>query len=195
MLDKNPNRILGIDFMLIQSEFSLSSPNIILCSNPFLKTEFLRRFIDSSDIPVFFLDFDLLYSGYVSSGLVENNDNVTIFRPNKTRLLKDLKTIVEKISNERIFLIIDSFNGLYNMFDELESIRFINAIIMLLSTVGKHKDSVILVSALARKNDVGNWIISPGGRHLVDSKKLRMYYLTMSDGVINLNPTKSKLSV
>lgn len=187
VLDKNPKWILDIDLVQLKNEFSDKNPNIILCSKPFVKSEFLNRLIDSTTFPVIFLDFDLLYSGYVISGMIKKNENVKIIRSSRTNLEKDLKEIIERISKEKVLVILDSFNGVYNMFDELESARFINATIMLLSSVARHTKSLIVATAMAIKNDSGEWILSPSGRHLIDSKKSGMYGLEISQTSLILN--------
>jgi len=181
VLDKNPKQILDDSLAQIKNEFPDTSPNIILSSKPFLKSEFLIRLINSNNFPVVFLDFDLLYSGFVISGMIKKNDNVRIFQSSKINWEKDLKEIIKKISSEKVLVILDSLNGVYNMFDELESARFINAAIMLLSNVARHTKSMIVVTAISIKNDKGEWILSPGGRHLINSKKSGTYYLSMSE--------------
>lgn len=186
-MDKNPKWILDIDLVQLKNEFSDKNPNIILCSKPFVKSEFLNRLIDSTTFPVIFLDFDLLYSGYVISGMIKKNENVKIIRSSRTNLEKDLKEIIERISKEKVLVILDSFNGVYNMFDELESARFINATVMLLSSVARHTKSLIVATAMAIKNDSGEWILSPSGRHLIDSKKSGMYGLEISQTSLILN--------
>ncbi len=185
MLDKNPEQILDNDLTQIKNEFSEKSPSIILCSKPFLKSEFLIRLINSHTIPI--MDFDLLYSGYVISGMVKENKDVKVFRPSRTNWEKDLNEIIEKTSREKVLVILDSLNGVYSMFDELESARFINAVIMLLSSVARSTKSLIVVTAMAIKNDNAEWILSPSGRHLMDSKKSGMYYLGMSETSLILN--------
>jgi len=193
VLDKNPNWILDNDLVQLKNEFSDKNPNIILCSKPFVKSEFLNRLIDSTTFPVIFLDFDLLYSGYVISGMIKKNENVKIIRSSRINLEKDLKEIIERISKEKVLVILDSFNGVYNMFDELESARFINATIMLLSSVARHTKSLIVATAMVIKNDSGEWILSPSGRHLIDSKKSGMYGLEISQTSLVLNSIDKKL--
>jgi hypothetical protein len=197
VLDKNPNQVLDNDFVQMRGEFSEKNPNFILCSKPFLKTEFLNRLINSHTIPVIFLDFDLLYSGYVCSELIKKNENVRIIHSDRTNWERNLKEIIEKISREKSLVILDSLNGIYNMFDELESSRFINAAIMLLSSVARYTESQIMVTAMTIKNDNREWILSPGGRHLMDSKKSGLYYLGMSEtslilDIIDKNQVDSK---
>ena len=33
--------------------------------------------------PIIFVDMDLLYTGYIESGMIQKKNNVTIFHPNK----------------------------------------------------------------------------------------------------------------
>jgi len=186
VLDKNPQQILDNDLVHIKKDFSTKNPNIILCSEPFLKAKMLINLIDSVAFPVIFLDFDLLYSGYVVSEMIKKNENVEIYRPNKTDLKKIISEIAKKISNEKFLVIIDSLNGFYNIFDEKESGRFINASLMLLSSIGREGDSLVIITAITRKNDDGEWILSPGGKHIIESKKSGMYHLKRISGSIML---------
>ena len=186
VLDKNPQQILDNDLVHIKKDFSTKNPNIVLCSEPFLKAKILIDLIDSVTFPVIFLDFDLLHSGYIGSEMIKKNENVEIYRPNKTDLKKIISEIAKKISNEKFLVIIDSLNGFYNIFDEKESGRFNNASLMLLSSIGRESDSLVIITAITRKNDDGDWILSPGGRHIIESKKSGMYHLKRIGGSIML---------
>lgn len=177
VLDKNPEQILDTELIHMKNEFSNKNPNIILCSEPFLKAEFLNELIDSIKYPIIFLDFDLLYSGYIISEMIKKNDKVEIYRPSKADWKKIISEIAKRISNEKFLVVIDSFNGFYNIFDEKESGRFINASLMLLSSIGRECGSSVIITAMVRKNDNGEWILSPGGRHIIDSKKSGIYHL------------------
>jgi len=177
VLDKNAQEILDNDLTYVKKEFSIKNPNMILCSEPFLKAEILNELIDSITYPVIFLDFDLLYSGYVVSELIKKNERVEIYRPNKIDLKKIISEIANKISSEKFLVIIDSLNGFYNIFDEKESGRFINASLMLLSSISRENGSSVIITAITRKNDGGEWILSPGGRHIIGSKKSGMFHL------------------
>lgn len=177
MLDKNPEQISDNELIYVRNEFSSKNPNVILCSEPFLKSEFLNELINSVNNPVIFLDFDLLYSGYIVSEMIEKNDKVIIYRPSKVDLKKIISEIAKRISNGKNLVVIDSFNGFYNIFDDKESGRFINASLMLLSSIGRENGSSVIITAIARKNDNDEWILSPGGRHIIDSKKSGKYHL------------------
>jgi hypothetical protein len=109
--------------------------------------------------------------------MIKKNDKVEIYRPSKANWKKIMSEIAKRISNEKILVVIDSFNGFYNIFDEKESGRFINASLMLLSSIGRECGSSVIITAMVRKNDNGEWILSPGGRHIIDSKKSGIYHL------------------
>ena len=79
MLDKNPEQIIGNDLTQIQIKFEQNNPNIVLCSKPFHKIEFLNRLINSTEDPIIFIDMDLLYTGYVESKMIQKKENLTIF--------------------------------------------------------------------------------------------------------------------
>jgi hypothetical protein len=192
VLDKNHEQILDSDLTYVRKEFSNKNLNIILCSDPFLKTEFLKELINSNDYPVIFLDFDLLYSGYIVSEMIKKNNKVDIYRPSKEDWKKIITEIANRISNEKKLIVIDSLNGFYGIFDEKESGRFINASLMLLSFIGIESGSSVIITAIVRKNDNNEWILSPGGRHIIDSKKSGMYNLSRMDNSFILSSLNQK---
>ncbi|MEK0330399.1 MAG: hypothetical protein QQN49_04055 [Nitrosopumilus sp.] len=177
MLDKNPESILDNNLTYIQNEFRQKLPSIVLCSETFHKAEFLNRLINSVENPIIFVDMDLLYTGYVESGMIQKKNNVTIFHPDKESWKKELLEIITKVSKKKFLVIIDSFNGVYNMFDDLESARFINSCIMLLSSVGKQTSSSIVIVAMARKKENNEWILLPGGKQIIKSEKTGVFLL------------------
>ena len=177
VLDKNPKNILDNNLTHIQNEFRQNIPSIVLCSEPFHKAEFLNRLINSVENPIIFVDMDLLYTEYVESGMIQKKNNVTIFHPDKVSWKKELLEIITKVSKEKFLVIIDSFNGVYNMFDDLESARFINSCIMLLSSIGKQTSSSVVIIAMARKKENNEWILSPGGKQIIKSGKTGVFFL------------------
>ena len=177
MLDKNPEIILDNNLENIHNEFKKNVPNLVLCSNSFHKIEFLNKLIDSIENPIIFVDMDLLYSGYIESNIIQQKENLVIFQPNKVNWGKKISEIITKGSKKEFLIIIDSFNGLYNLFDDLESARFVNSCIMLLSSLGNHSNSTIVITAMARKKDNNQWTLSPGGKHILKSAKIGIYFL------------------
>lgn len=177
MLDKSPEQILDSKLVHIQNEFKEKIPNIILCSEPFHKAEFLNKLINSFEKQIIFVDLDLLYTGYVESGMIQKKNNLTIFHPTKENWEKKFTEIITKVSKEKFIVIIDSFNGIYNMFEDLESAIFINSCIMLLASLGKDTDSSVIITAMARKKENEGWILTPGGKQIIKSTKTGVYLL------------------
>ena len=177
MLDKSPEQILDNNLTHIQKEFENNIPSLVLCSEPFHKAEFLNRLINSVENPIIFVDMDLLYTGYIESGMIQKKNNVTIFHPDKISWREKLLEIITKVSKEKFLVVIDSFNGVYNMYDDLESARFINSCIMLLSFVGRQTSSSVVITAMARKKENNKWVISPGGKQIIKSGKTGIFFL------------------
>ena len=176
-MDKNPEIISDDNLEYIQNEFKKNIPNLILCSNSFHKIEFLNKIIISTKNPIIFVDMDLLYSGYIESKMIQEKENLMIFQPSNLNWKEKLSEIITKISKKEFLIIIDSFNGIYNLFDDLESARFVNSCIMLLSSLGKQTNSTIVITAMARKKENSEWILSPGGKHIMKSTKMGIYFL------------------
>jgi len=181
VLDKNPEQIIDNDMTQIQMKFEQNNPNVVLCSKPFHKIEFLDRLINSTEDPIIFIDMDLLYTGYVQSGMIQKKENVTIFCPDKTNWVGNLTEIISRVSKDRFLIIIDSFNGVYNLFDDLESALFINSCVMLLSSIGNHVKSSVVITGMARKKEKDGWALSPGGRHIIKSEKTSVYFLKKTE--------------
>ena len=187
MLDKSPEIILDDNLKYIQSEFKKNIPNLILSSNSFHKIEFLNKIISSTKNPIIFVDMDLLYSGYIESKIIQHKENLTIFQPNNLNWKEKLAEISNKISKEEFLIIIDSFNGIYNIFDDLESARFVNSCIMLLSSLGKQSNSTIIITALARKKENSEWILSPGGKKIMKLVKMGIFYIKKKQNDLIIN--------
>ena len=176
-MDKNPEIISDDNLEYIQNEFKKNIPNLILCSNSFHKIEFLNKIIRPTKNPIIFVDMDLLYSGYIESKMIQEKENLMIFQPSNLNWKEKLSEIITKVSKKEFLIIIDSFNGIYNLFNDLESARFVNSCIMLLSSLGKQTNSTIVITAMARKKENSEWILSPGGKHIMKSTKMEIYFL------------------
>lgn len=187
MLDKNPEIILDDNLEYIQSEFKKNIPNLILSSNSFHKIEFLNKIISSTKNPIIFVDMDLLYSGYIESKIIQHKENLTIFQPSNLNWKEKLAEISNKISKEEFLIIIDSFNGIYNIFDDLESARFVNSCIMLLSSLGKQSNSTIIITAMARKKENSEWILSPGGKKIMKLVKMGIFFIKKKQNDLIIN--------
>ena len=187
MLDKSPEIILDDNLEYIQSEFKKNIPNLILSSNSFHKIEFLNKIISYTKNPIIFVDMDLLYSGYIESKIIQHKENLTIFQPSNLNWKEKLAEISNKISKKEFLIIIDSFNGIYNIFDDLESARFVNSCIMLLSSLGKQSNSTIIITAMARKKENSEWILSPGGKKIMKLVKMGIFFIKKKQNDLIIN--------
>ena len=142
--------------------------NIILCAEPFVKLQFLNNLMDYSNLPIIFLDFDLLYSGYVVSQIIPKNKRIEVFCPDDDELAVMFSKVTKKISEDKCIVILDSLNGFYDICDNKDSGIFINTMIMLLNAIARQKSSTIVVTAIARKKDSAGWILSPEGRQIFE---------------------------
>ncbi|MDH3395957.1 MAG: ELP5 family protein [Nitrosopumilus sp.] len=133
--------------------------------------------MNSIENQIIFVDMDLLYTGYVESGMIPKKNNVIIFHPEKKNWGKKLTEIVAKVSKEKFLIVIDSFNGVYNIFDDLESARFVNSCIMLLSSLTNQTGSSVIITGMVRKKENVGWVISPGGKQIVKSAKTGIYII------------------
>lgn len=172
-MDKNPDKNLVIS--KIKNYLNKNTLTAILCSEPFAKAAFLSKVIDETNLPVIYLDFDLLYSGYVKSEIISENKNVSLFAPSKDNWNKILGNVLLTISNQKHIIIIDSLNGLYNLFDGKDIGRLINTYIMLLVFSAKESGSSVLFSSMVRKKDKEGWVLSPTSRRIIDTKMTKMY--------------------
>ena len=194
-MDKSPEQIFDSELVHIQNEFKEKAPNIVLCSEPFHKVEFLNKLINSVEKPVIFVDMDLLYTGYVGSGIIQKKNNLTIFHPTKENWQEKFSEIITKVSKEKFLVIIDSFNGVYNMFEDLESAIFINSCMMLLSSLGKDVDSSIIITAMARKKEDEGWILTPGGKQIIKSAKTGVYLLKKTKNNLIIHEIKENSKI
>jgi len=172
-LDKNPEQYSDEDLSSIMKIIELNTLNSIMFSDPFLKTIFLNKLILKTNTPIFYLDFDLLYSGYVTSNIISLRNGVTLYRPTKDDWIKTLKTILLKLSENKSMLIMDSLNGLFNLHNEKKDAgRLINSYIMFLSCVAKMSNSCIVLPSITRKKNDEGWALSITGRHVIESKQM-----------------------
>ena len=170
VLDKNPKVLERITEA--KEIIGKNVMNSVLCYEPFVKTKFLADLIKEFKIPIIYLDFDLMYSGYLTAEMLPFQENITLLRPSKEDWRSVLKTILEKISQERCLVIIDSLNGFSNLFEGKDAGREINGYIMLMSSMANQTESNVLFVSMARKNDEKEWVLSPTSRHILENKKM-----------------------
>ena len=173
--------------------------NMIFYENSFTKTTFFVKILPKWNIPIFYLDFDLLYSGFVKSGQTPLLKNTTLVCPNVDNLHENLRTIIDKISEIKSLVIIDSLNGFFNLLeDRKDTGQIINSLIMLLTSSAKNVNSIIVVGSLSKLINENEWVLYNTGRHVIENKYMTKIQLTKSNGNIivkNLKPDKSKNTI
>ena len=182
MLDKNPDQSSLLGISKAEKVFEKNTLNSVLCSEPFVKARFLSELVNQIDIPIIYLDFDLLYSGYLKAEIISEKANVSLYAPSKENWNDTLKKILLLVSNKKSVVVIDSLNGLYNLLDGKDVGRLVNAYIMLLVFVAKESDSKILFASMARKKEK-QWVLSPTGRHVIDTTMTKLYLKKINSGI------------
>ena len=182
----------------IQNILEQNTMNMIFYDDSFAKTAFFTKEIPNWEIPIFYFDFDLQYTGFVRAGITPPLKNLTFLYPENGSLREDLKFVIEKISKKRSLIIIDSFNGFFNILEGEKDIgRLINSFLMLLASSGNHTKSTVLVGNLSKLNDENKWVLYNTGRRVIDSEHFTKIQLIKSKNNIVtkvLNPDNSSHS-
>lgn len=160
--------------------------NFILYSDPFLKAGFLSKLVQDTKNKILYLDLDLLYSGYVTSGILSSNKNTILLQPDNITLNNNLKEILAKASISKSIIIVDSINGLYNLLNRKKDIgKAVTSIIMLLASIAHTTNSYVIVSSMVRYKKEEGWILSPTGKRLIDTKNSKKILLEYAkDGIM-----------
>ncbi len=183
LLSKNPEQVNS----KIENILEQNLLNIIYYENSFAKAKFLTKTIEKWDIPTFYLDFDLLYSGYVKANMVPTLKNVTLLWPNSENLRENLESVIEKISMTKSVVVIDSLNGFFNILEDDDAGMLINSFIMMLATSATNTKSIILVGSLSKLTEENEIVLYSSGRHVIDNKHMEKIQLVESNGLLKIN--------
>ncbi|CAE6489653.1 hypothetical protein [Candidatus Nitrosotenuis uzonensis] len=148
--------------------------NSISFDDAVAKTYFFHKISMLLRIPTLYFDFDMLYSGYTTSGILEKGGNTEIIVPTADRIKEDLAAGVEKISLNKYLVIFDSLNGLFTMLDQKDAGRLVNSMVMLLTSAGRYSSSTILIGSISKFREGQGWILSALGRRVVEIEKMNI---------------------
>ena len=166
----------------VQNALEQNTTNMIFYEDSFTKISFFTREISNCKVPIFYIDFDLQYTGFVKSGITEEMENLNLLHPENGSLREDLKSIIAKISREKSLIVIDSLNGFFNILEGDKDLgRLINSFLMLLVSAANHTKSTILVGALSRLNEEGRWVLYNTGRSVIDNEHFTKIQLTRKE--------------
>jgi len=130
----------------IQNILKQNTTNMILYEDSFVKTAFFTKEISNWEIPIFYFDFDLQYTGFVNAGITPSLKNLTMLHPENGSLREDLKSVIEKISKTKSLVIIDSLNGFFNLLEGKKDVgRLVNSFLMLLASSAKHTITCVIL--------------------------------------------------
>ena len=180
----------------VRNALEQNTTNMIFYEDSFTKISFFTREISNCKVPIFYIDFDLQYTGFVKSGITEEMENLNLLHPENGSLREDLKSIIAKISREKSLIVIDSLNGFFNILEGDKDLgRLINSFLMLLVSAANHTESTILVGALSRLNEEGRCVLYNTGRSVIDNEHFSKIQLTTKENnacATLLNPDNSQ---
>ena len=155
----------------IRNVLEQNTTNMIFYDDSFTKTSFFTSEIPNWEVPIFYFDFDLQYTGFVRSGITQEMKNLNLLCPENGSLREDLKSVIAKISKERSLIIIDSLNGLFNVLEGDKDLgRLVNSFLMLLVSAANHTKSTIMVGILSKLNEESRWVLYNTGRSVIDNE-------------------------
>ncbi len=167
--------------------------NSVFYSDPFLKAGFISKLVQDTELQVLYLDLDLLYSGYIVSGTIPIENNVTLFQPTSETLYKMIKEILVKASLSQTIIVVDSLNGLFNILNRKKNVgKTVMSIMMLLASIAKMTKSYLIVGSMVRYKKEEGWIMSPTGKRLVETKNSKKILLEHGkEGILLSMPSDS----
>ena len=184
--------------LTIQNILEQNTTNMVFYEDSFTKTSFFVREISNWQIPVFYFDFDLQYTGLVRSGVTPEMKNLTLLCPENGSLREDLKSVIQQISRKRSLIIIDSLNGFFNVLEGNKDVgRLVNSFLMLLITSARNTKSTVIVGILSKLNEENKQVLYNTGRSVIDNDHFTKIQLTRKENNILaklLNPDNSNNS-
>ncbi len=162
--------------------------NSVLYSDPFLKAGFIAKLVEELKLNVLYLDLDLLYSGYIISGMIKTPKNLTLFQPTFEILNNTLAKILVDLSTKKSVVIIDSLNGFFNMLNKKKDIgKLVTSYVMLLASIAYDTGSYVVITSMVRFKKEEGWVLSPTGKRLIEAKNGEQILLEKNDQGIILN--------
>jgi len=167
---------------IIQPVLAKKPINLTAYSDPYAKTVLMKELIGESNEKIIYLDFDLLFSGYIHSNIISKSENLSLFQVEKRTWESILQQTLLEISLNKCIVIIDSINVFYNIFTERSDVgRFINSSIMLLANSAKISNSIILISAFIPSREK---ISEEMPKYIIETESLSKFFLEMKNSFL-----------
>jgi len=169
---------------IIQPVLAKKTINLIAYSDPYAKTVLMKELIGESNDKIIYLDFDLLFSGYIHSNIISKSENLSLFQVEKRAWENILQQTLLEISLNKCIIIIDSINVFYNIFTERSDVgRFINSSIMILANSAKISNSIILISAFVPSREKINEEMP---KYIIETDLLSKFFLDMKNPFLTI---------
>ncbi len=170
---------------IIQPVLAKKPINLIAYSDPYAKTVLMKELISESNDKIIYLDFDLLFSGYIHSNIISKSENLSLFQVEKRTWENILQQTLLEISLNKCIVIIDSINIFYNIFTERGDVgRFINSSILLLANSAKISNSIILISAFIPSREKINEEMP---KYIIETESLSKFFLGMKNPFLTIS--------
>ena len=183
---------------VIQNMLEQNTANMIFYEDSFVKTAFFTKEIPNWEIPIFYFDFDLQYTGFMRSETIPQIKNLTLLSPENDNLHENLKSVIGQISKKRSLIIIDSLNGFFNVLEGNKDVgRLVNSFLMLLITSARNTKSTVIVGILSKLNEENKQVLYNTGRSVIDNDHFTKIQLARKENNILaklLNPDNSNNS-
>ena len=183
---------------VIQNMLEQNTANMIFYEDSFVKTTFFTKEIPNWEIPIFYFDFDLQYTGFMRSETIPQIKNLTLLSPENGSLHENLKSVIGQISKKRSLIIIDSLNGFFNVLEGNKDVgRLVNSFLMLLITSARNTKSTVIVGILSKLNEENRQVLYNTGRSVMDNDHFTKIQLARKENNILaklLNPDNSNNS-
>ena len=183
---------------VIQNMLEQNTANMIFYEDSFVKTAFFTKEIPNWEIPIFYFDFDLQYTGFMRSETIPQIKNLTLLSPENGNLHENLKSVIGQISKKRSLIIIDSLNGFFNVLEGNKDVgRLVNSFLMLLITSARNTKSTVIVGILSKLNEENKQVLYNTGRSVIDNDHFTKIQLARKENNILanlLNPDNSNNS-
>jgi hypothetical protein len=179
-LDKNHTTFEN--FELLEKNLIPSRSSLLFYESAFSKIKLIMEITSKLNLPILYVDFDFLFSGYVKSKLL-TIPNLTLFNTLESKMNEILPEILAIISIKPHLVIFDSINGLYNtLSNNTDSGRIVNSILMLFARNVSFSNSILIISALAGKKE-NNWFL-PNGRQILENDKMKKFIISDRSKII-----------
>lgn len=138
---------------------------LVMYSEPLAKAEFFARLLSGLKTRAAYVDFDLMYSGHVASGLLPTHDGVEIIVPERGDARWALTEVAWQAAQGRCLVVIDSLNGMRRA---CGGDVMTNSALMMLASLARQSGASVMIACNVVQYSESEWRLSPVGGRVVD---------------------------